>query len=186
MFDFPLFPKISMLEWSMKICSDSLPDFSNVGAIVMAGKLVLKSMMPLLVRSNRSVCFWGLYSMTTFSPSLLEITRFTCWDFVASMSRFISRIPRVSVGKENDLTAFEILAWLTFFVSRPLNEISSGDGLQMAKMSPLSSLKREMSRGNVFALLYWRVGTSAAYCQLDIQPISTRLPSGALFQLTVA
>ena len=61
MFDFPLFPKISMLEWSMKICSDSLPDFSNVGAVVMAGKLVLKSMMPLLVRSNRSVRDYKVY-----------------------------------------------------------------------------------------------------------------------------
>ena len=175
-----------MLERSIKILIEIFPSFSWVGATVIAGKFELKSVIPLLVRSKSRVCFSGLYSIMDFSPFLFAKVRETCFDLVASMSKRISHAPLLAEGSVNVFDVLFMEVRCIFLVVLSRIESSSGEGVQAANISPVSSWKRDISRGRVFALRYWKVGTSAAYCQLDIQPITVRLPSGVSLQLTVA
>ncbi len=63
---------------------------------------------------------------------------------------------------------------------------SSGDGTEATYNWPSAPVNNSRSRGSVLALRNCFVGTSAAYCQLDIQPITVRRLSGALLHETVA
>ena len=55
----PLLPNTSILEVSMKILSESLEEVPKVGAIVIAGKSLLKSTIPLFSRLNENVAAAG-------------------------------------------------------------------------------------------------------------------------------
>ena len=96
------------------------------------------------------------------------------------VARMSSTSPRlVSVRSPVIVVLFSVWRW-------PVSSVSSEATGCWTSCGRPSTVRRPTSRGTLIALRQGEVGTWLAYCQLFIQPIISRLPSGASFQDTAA